>query len=112
MILSNPYSWGPPTITLHWLVDPRGQANTLNPLDHPWNFATATVAKHRLRSVIRADREACGDGKWVFRGSVLGRLALFTPLNLGSIIYHCGKALTEEQVNRLSRPHYRWVARR
>lgn len=70
MILSNPYGWGPPVITLHWLVDSRGLANTLNPLDHPWNFDPATVAKHRLRSIVRADRKACGDGKWVCRSYV------------------------------------------
>lgn len=112
MILSNPHTWGPPTITLHLLVDPGGLANAFNPLDRPWNFDSATVAKHRLRSIIRADREACGDGKWVFRGSVLGRLATFAPVTLGCILYYRGKAITDEQVARWSRPHYRWVARR
>jgi len=65
MIPGGPYDWRPPVITLSWLVDPQGIANAFNPLDHPWKFDSATVAKHRLRAVIRADRQACGDGKWV-----------------------------------------------
>ncbi len=65
MNLNNPYGLPPPTITLRWLVDPRGLGDALNPLDHPWNFDTATVAKSRLRAIVRIDREAFPVSRWV-----------------------------------------------
>lgn len=48
-----------------WIAGAHGLLNSLNPIDHPWNFDSATVAKHRLRSVIRADRDAFPVSRWV-----------------------------------------------
>ncbi len=84
-------------ITMQWVINSRGLGNSLNPLDHPWNFDSAMVAKHRLRAVTQADRNACGDGKWVEK---------------------CHGGLYEIWVGHdmvgyeLKKPRYRWEVRR
>lgn len=50
-----------------------GIANAITPETDPFWFTPAQIARHRLRAVVRADREACGDGKWVkVRGRGVG----------------------------------------
>ncbi len=94
-------------ITAHWAIRTHGIANSLNPLDHPWNFHSATVAKHRLRAVTRADRQACGDGKWVkVRGRGVG-----SP----SAAYASPSPIVKELIRhweREDKPRYRWETRR
>lgn len=55
-------------IAMQLAICSRGMANSLNPLDHPWNFDSATVAKHRLRAVVALDRAACPAYRWVRAG--------------------------------------------
>lgn len=95
----NPYPLGgpPPEITLKWAFHPRDLANSLNPLDHPWNFDPSMVAKHRLRAIVRTDREACGDGKWV---KVSEGFYFEWPLDEPRPIFVANK------------PRYRWERRR
>lgn len=54
-----------PSIVVQWAMPSRGWENSLNPLDHPWNFDSAAVAKSRLRAVIQADRRAIPVWRWV-----------------------------------------------
>lgn len=90
-------------ITVHWAIHGRGMMNSLNPLDHAWNFDSATVAKHRLRAVTRADRQACGDGKWVkvrWRGVGIPWNAYASPSPIvKELIRHW---------EREDKPRYRW----
>jgi len=97
-------------ITMHWVINARGMANSLNPLEHPWNFDSATVAKHRLRAVTRADREACSDGKWV---ASRRRPDLWDILIVGADLYLDGRLVeSESDVARYFKPRYRWERRR
>lgn len=97
-------------ITIQWVFHPRDLANSLNPLDHPWNFDSAMVAKHRLRCITRADREACNDGKWV---ASRRRPDLWDVLIAGSELYLHGKRVeSEADVARFFKPRYRWERRR
>ncbi len=108
ILLSNSYTWGPPSITLNWMVDPRGLADSKNPLDHPWNFDSATVAKHRLRAATRADRIACGDGKWV---KVREKVVCMIPWQA----YASESPIVHELLRhweRQDKARYRWEVRR
>ncbi|HEL4199749.1 TPA: hypothetical protein UM365_000563 [Stenotrophomonas maltophilia] len=97
-------------ITIQRVFHPRDLANSLNPLDHPWNFDSAMVAKHRLRCITRADREACNDGKWV---ASRRRPDLWDVLIVGSELYLHGKRVeSEADVARFFKPRYRWERRR
>lgn len=96
-MLSHPSTWHAPIVTLQWEVRARDITNSLNPIDHPWNFDSSTVAKCRVRDVVWADRSRCGDGKWVARPSVE-----FVGIDQWSrfLFKTAGK------------PRYRWEARR
>ncbi len=90
-------------ITMHWVINTRGMGNSLNPLDHPWNFDSATVAKHRLRFVIKADRESCESWRWVKKkGTTYTPIAYspHTPIDLLRFWWRNDKA------------RYRWERRR
>lgn len=91
-------AWSNPEGLLRILqAESRGMANSLNPLDHPWNFDSAMVAKHRLRAITRTDRRACDDGKW-------------TKVSEG---YYFEWPLSEpEPVFVAKKPRYRWERRR
>lgn len=96
-------------VTMQWVINSRGMANSLNPLDHPWNFDSATVAKHRLRSITRADRLACGDGKWVKAMN-----SMFWSKVVAYAFGHLdwGKPMSLSEVCRNLKPRYRWEWRR
>lgn len=96
-------------ISVQWAIHSDGLANSLNPLDHPWNFDSAMVAKHRLRAVTRADRQACGDGKWV---ASRRELDFWDFLIVGGEIYLHGKRIeSEAEVVRYFKQRYRWERR-
>lgn len=47
-----------------------GIANAITPETDQFWFTPAQIARHRLRAVVRADREACPTGRWVDRSLV------------------------------------------
>ncbi|WP_414490158.1 hypothetical protein [Stenotrophomonas maltophilia] len=88
----------------------RGMANQLNPLDHPWNFDSAMVAKHRLRCITGADREACNDGKWVPMQRGLDFWDVL--ITRGEVYLRGRRALDVAEIKRYFKPRYRWERRR
>ncbi len=42
-----------------------GMANAINPINHPYWFSPAQIAKARLRWATLTDRWTCGDGRWI-----------------------------------------------
>lgn len=95
-----------------WLISSQDALNSLNPIDHPWNFDSSTVAKRRLRDVVRADRSRCGDGKWVLADTSWDRL-----YRLGSAVARLSFARQNvaeiaEAYCRAAKTRYRWEARR
>lgn len=96
-MLSHPSSWFGHMMPADFCSSRGGIANVLNPIDHPWNFDSSTVAKRRVRNVVWADRSRCGDGKWVARPS-----AEFVGID------QWGRYLFKTA----DKPRYRWEARR
>lgn len=83
-----------------WLAGAHGLQNSLNPIDHPWNFDTATVAKSRLREIVRADRKACPVSHWVATSTYSVRPSrILIP---GTYVY----LITDAR-----KRHYRWERR-
>lgn len=103
-------------IAMQLAIRSRGMANSLNPLDHSWNFDSATVAKHRLRAVVRSDREVCQTARWRLRPSYFGSKSYLAKAQLemlaGREALFCGKRVTREELSRMRKPRYRWEVRR
>ncbi len=101
-------------MTIQWVFHPRDLANSLNPLDHPWNFDSAMVAKHRLRCITRADRDACNDGKWVccYRPTSFLFDAVMSAFWAGRVVTYRGKPVSMAVALRFLKPRYRWERRR
>lgn len=97
-------------ITIQWVFHPRDLANSLNPLDHPWNFDSAMVEKHRLRCITGADREACNDGKWVPMQRGLDFWDVL--ITRGEVYLRGRRALDVAEIKRYFKPRYRWERRR
>lgn len=91
-------------ITVHWAIHGRGMMNSLNPLDHPWNFDSATVAKHRLKAITASDRKANGDGKWV---KIKDRDTYLIPWQMYGSAIPAGEKLLK-QWEREDKARYRW----
>lgn len=101
-------------IAMQLAIRSRGMANQLNPLDHPWNFDSAMVAKHRLRCITGADREACNDGKWVccYRPTSFLFDAVMNAFWAGRVVTYRGKPVSMAVALRFLKPRYRWERRR
>lgn len=81
--------------------------------DEVWLMAhigsTSAIARMRLKSATRRDREACGDGKWVkAENSVLWSAVVAYAFGYRD----WGKPMSLSEVYRNLKPRYRWEWRR
>lgn len=108
-------AWFNPTALLHILQsESLGMESSINPLNNPWEFGSATVAKHRLRAVTKADRKACGDGKWVCRYKAPFMLfdLILQAYWRDEQVFYKGKPVSTEVALHALKPRYRWERRR
>lgn len=94
------------------MADPLGIANQFNPLDQPSMFDGRTVARHRARAITRADRRACGDGKWVLTDAPWDRLCRLGLVLAGLSFARQNVAEIAEAYCRAAKTRYRWQVRR
>jgi hypothetical protein len=86
--------------------------------DEVWLLAhfgsTASIAKMRLKASTRADREACGDGKWVccYRPTSWLFDAVMNACWHGGEITYRGRRVSMVVALRFLKPRYRWERRR
>ncbi|MFK3845304.1 hypothetical protein [Stenotrophomonas sp. NPDC078853] len=95
-----------------WLISSQDALNSMNPIDDPWNFDSSTVAKRRLRDVVRADRSQCGDGKWILADAPWDRLCRLGLILAGLSFARQNCAEIAEAYCRAAKTRYRWEVRR
>lgn len=99
----------------------RGAVNAIPRWEGVWNTSTgfltsAEKAKSRLKEIVLQDRDKCPTGRWFHLLRIIdwdgSLIRAHREMSQGRPVLYRGKEISKEELDRLSKPRYRWRWRR